>query len=100
MRIEWTPRAHANLTAIRGYIAQDSPQAAESLPMRLLREAARLEDFPRMGGIVPEFGEADVREIIVGSYRVIYHVTATHVRVVAVRHGSRRLRRSDVPELD
>ena len=41
--------------------------------------------------MVPELSRDDVREVIVGSHRVIYRVTATHVVVWAVWHGRRPL---------
>jgi toxin ParE1/3/4 len=98
MPIEWTPRAHANLDAIRAYIAQESPEAADALVARLLREIVRIAGFPRLGRVVPEFGQADIREIIVGSYRVIYHAGVERILILAIRHGAQRLRRVDIAE--
>ena len=34
----------------------------------------RLEIFPRSGRIVPEIGQEDIREILFGSYRIVYVV--------------------------
>lgn len=38
-----------------------------------------------MGRIVPEFGESDIREIVVRGYRIIYRVDHSHKRVDIVR---------------
>ena len=51
----------------------------------------RLEDFPLSGRIVPEFDVTDLREIIIGEFRVIYQLQSDDVHVIAVRHGARRL---------
>lgn len=64
---------------------------------RLFDSANRLEDFPASGRIVPELGREDVREIIVGTYRVVYKLTDDRVEMIAVMHGARELRPGDMP---
>jgi plasmid stabilization system protein ParE len=49
----------------------------------------RLTKFPYCGRIVPEFGEENIRELIYGSYRIIYLVREEICYVVAIIHGSR-----------
>jgi plasmid stabilization system protein ParE len=44
-----------------------------------------------LGRIVPELGIENIREIIVGSYRVIYRVRHEDVQVLTVHHGARLL---------
>ena len=44
-----------------------------------------------MGRVVPELGLQDLREILVGSYRVIYRVREDEVHVLTVHHGARLL---------
>jgi toxin ParE1/3/4 len=46
---------------------------------------------PRSGRETPELGKEDIREIIVGSYRVIYRIKAEQVQILTVHHGSRIL---------
>ena len=49
----------------------------------------RLSIFPFSGRVVPEIGDDSVREIIYGSYRIIYHVTDKEVNIVTVIHAMR-----------
>ena len=44
-----------------------------------------------MGRIVPEFGIENIREIIVGSYRVIYRIRDEDVQILTVHHGAQLL---------
>jgi plasmid stabilization system protein ParE len=58
---------------------------------RVLRATDRLAGFPRSGRIVPELGIANIREIIVGSYRIIYRIQPEDVHLLTVHHGARLL---------
>jgi len=40
---------------------------------------------------VPEFQDEGIREVIIGTYRVVYRVTAEHVQILTVFHASRQL---------
>ena len=53
----------------------------------------RLETAPRLGRVVPEFEIDDVRELIVGNYRLIYryHADWDVVEVLTLHHGARLL---------
>src|SRR3712207_7201642 len=50
----------------------DSPQYAAATVRRIRLATSRLESFPESGRIVPEYADATLREVIVGSYRVLY----------------------------
>jgi toxin ParE1/3/4 len=50
-----------------------------------------LAQFPRSGRMVPEFGDENVRELIVYSYRVIYRIHEQEAVIAAVIHGKRAL---------
>jgi plasmid stabilization system protein ParE len=60
---------------------------------RFRAEARRLARYPESGRTVPEYDDPRYREIIVGSYRLIYRYLPelNLVRILAVVHGSRRL---------
>lgn len=55
-----------------------------------------LSELPRQGRVVPEVGREDVRELLVGNYRVIYRVEERVVNILTVRQGRRLL---DLSEL-
>ena len=73
----------------------DSPTYAAATAGRILAAVERLRKHPRIGRIVPEYGDANLRELIVGNYRVVYRIRGARVGIVAIVHGSREiLRRS------
>ena len=78
--------------AIRSYIARDSARYAEMVVERLFHAVDRLELFPLSGRVVPELGDESVREIILGSYRIVYRIREGMVHVITVFHGVRPLR--------
>jgi plasmid stabilization system protein ParE len=98
--IRWTPQAADDLEAICLFIARDSPQLAAAFADRVLRATDRLANFPRSGRIVPELGSENIREIIVGNYRVIYRVRKDSVHLLTVHHGARLLDPQKFPPED
>lgn len=75
----------------------DHPQAAEDWVRSTTAAVARLTTFPESGRVVPEVERKDIREVISGSYRIIYRIEATRVRVLTLRHQRQATRRRDVP---
>ncbi len=47
-----------------------------------------LETFPRIGRIVPEFDNPDIRELIFEGYRIVYEQRDDSVIVVSVMHSA------------
>lgn len=91
MKVVWAGRAIADLEAIADFIGQDSPHYARVTVSKLSKATRPLETFPRMGRHVPEAESDDVRELIVGSYRLMYRLEPERILVVAVIHGRRDL---------
>jgi plasmid stabilization system protein ParE len=50
-----------------------------------------LADLRNRGRVVPEFGDPAIREVFLGSYRLIYLVAAERVVVLGLVHGARDL---------
>ena len=90
VRVSWTARAIDDLAEIRHFIAQDSARAAEVHIRRLVVATRRLKDFPFSGRPVLSRRVRNVREIILGNYRIIYRVASDEeVEVLTVVHGAR-----------
>jgi len=89
----WTNEALEELESICSSIARSSVSAAELFATRVFETVERLETFPRSGRLVPEDHEGDLREIIVGPYRIIYSVVGQTVFIYMIHHGARPLRR-------
>jgi plasmid stabilization system protein ParE len=87
--IRWTDQAIADLEAIREYVARDSAHYAALLVERLFASMEYVEHFPEIGRIVPEYQRQELREIIQGSYRVVYHLVPDGAEVLTVFHGAR-----------
>jgi len=90
-QVTWSSRSAADLQSIYEFVRQDAPAAALALMMRLVGAARRLQEFPLSGRVVPEFNRSEIREIIVGHYRIIHRVEGDEVGIVTVRHAARQL---------
>ena len=89
--VKWTDSAWNDLEQIAQYIGKDSEHYAAAIVLEV-REAARsLEHFADRGRQVPEFGNPAVRQLIVGTYRLVYHVNPQMVHVLGVIHGAREM---------
>ena|SRR5205085_4811857 len=73
-KLIWSPAARDDLHDIVVFIARDSSNRAMSFGYELISEADRLQEFPELGRIVPEYRNDDVREIIFRPYRIVYRV--------------------------
>lgn len=88
-KVVWTEPALNDLQGIIEYIARDSVVYAERFGMRVVQAPRILQQSPFLGRLVPEFNDQSIRELIYGSYRIIYKATDTSCFIVAVIHGSR-----------
>ena len=89
--VTWTDPALDDLREICEFISRGSPRLAEIFAARAFTATDRLNMFPSSGRIVPEFERQDMREIILGNYRIIYHVLPDEVEISAVVHGARQV---------
>jgi len=94
MRVHWTETAEGHLDAIHSYIAQDSPAYAKRMVDRLTRRSQQIAAFPLSGRRVPEYDYDQIREVIEGPYRIIYHIKPDQIDVIAVIHAARNVLRS------
>lgn len=90
--IVWSPRSLDEIEAISRTIQAPSSRPAALLIQRIFASVDRLTMFPYSGRVVPEFGREEIREVIVGSYRVIHLVENDVVFVLTIQHAARRLR--------
>jgi addiction module RelE/StbE family toxin len=90
MKIIWSEPAVTDLDAIRTYIARDSETYADAMILEIFEATDRLERFPESGRVVPELNNPATREIIVGSYRVMYDIGDGVLHILGVLHGARQ----------
>ncbi|MGA1826246.1 MAG: type II toxin-antitoxin system RelE/ParE family toxin, partial [bacterium] len=48
----------------------------------------QISDYPLSGRRVPEYNIDQIREVIEGSYRIIYYIKPNQIDVLAVIHGA------------
>jgi toxin ParE1/3/4 len=90
MTIVWSPEAVADLVAIRAYVEQDNPAAAQRLALHILHNVETLlPNSPGMGrpGRVP-----GTRELVVPGtpFIVPYRLLGNAIHVLRVFHSARR----------
>ena len=100
MKVHWTDTAEGHLDALYAYIAQDSPEYAKRMVDRLTRRSQQIADFPFSGRRVPEYDFDQIREVIEGPYRIIYHIKPDQIDVLAIIHGAMDVLRSSEEEDD
>jgi addiction module RelE/StbE family toxin len=88
-KVIWAPSALNDIDAIAEYIARDSIDRAALFVTRLFEITDRLQEFPLSGRVIPEIGEQSCREIIYGSYRIMYRIDDNDVWITGIVHGAR-----------
>lgn len=91
--ILWSPKSLRDLEGIEGYVAQHNPTAARRLVQKIIGRTDRILHFPNSGGFVEEDELHRYRQVLQGSYRVIYRYdAATDVAtIITVIHAARLL---------
>lgn len=98
MNVRWTDKAKEHLKGIRDYIASDSPKYANRMVDRLTRKGDSLRRFPMSGHTVPEYDDPAIRQVLEGSYRIIYRIAESGVEILAVLHAARQMPSRDAIE--
>ena len=93
--IRWSRQGLDDVAGISEYISDDSPKAAAAWLERIHRRLELAAETPFAGRMVPEFGRADVREVFVRTYRLVYRVEASGIAVLTVFEGHRLI--PDIP---
>jgi len=95
MKVHWTETAENHLEAIHNYIAQTSSEYAKNMVDRLTRRSQQISDFPLSCRRVPEYDADQIREMIEGQYRIIYHIRPGQIDVLCVIHSALNVLSSD-----
>jgi len=94
MNVHWTEAALADVQAVEGYIGRRSRYYARGMVERIITRSELLSSHPRLGPMVPEYGDESLRELFEDPYRIVYRLLDEQIDIVAVIHSSRRLPRS------
>jgi len=86
VQVVWTRRALSELRAIRAYIAEFSPLAAQRLSQRLISAARSLETAPDRGRPI---GGGRRELVVIRPYLIRYARLEDRVVIQELRHGAR-----------
>ncbi len=92
----WIGLAESAVSDLEGirewYQDQGVPDVGERLIMEIFERIETLAEHPEIGRIVPELGQAFLRELIHPPFRIVYRLDPGRVRIVRVWRGERLLR--------
>jgi plasmid stabilization system protein ParE len=90
VKVIWTDQSIDDINNIAEFIAKDSFKYAQIQVNTFFDLALLLEKSPKMGRRVPETNDDSIRELITGSYRIIYKIrTEKEILIITVHHSSR-----------
>jgi addiction module RelE/StbE family toxin len=87
--VTWSVPARNDLRQVHDYIAKDSKYYARRVVQEIIAKTEKLIEHPKIGRIVPEVSDPNVRELIVYSYRLVYAISANNIEILAVVHAKR-----------
>jgi len=86
--LNWKAIASADLLDIVGYIAEDSPDAAQALKNEIEAKAAALVKHPKL--YKPGRMKGTREMVVRPNYVVIYRESSTEVTILRVLHAARQ----------
>lgn len=91
MKVVWSPLAIERAIEQADYIAHDKPEAARRWLDGIFDSTANLAELPQSGRKTPELDDPAFRELLYGSYRVLYRIEGGQITILTIRHARRLL---------
>jgi len=88
-QVVWSERARDQLRVIVSYLAERVPLSATEWADRLISAPDILEHLPEIGSPVEDAGVPDLRELLVGPYRIVYTIRGDECHILIVFHAHR-----------
>lgn len=89
MKLIWSNDSLDDVDRIREYIGQDAEFYAQIFIDKIIQMTDKLLTFPKLGRVVPEFQNVNIREIIYRNYRIIYELEEERIVILSVLHGGK-----------
>ena len=96
MKIIWTEQAVGKLEKYIDYIAYDKPEVALKWAKKIQDSVEKLKDFPMLGREIPEIQRSEMRELIIGEYRVIYRLETNLISIITIYHSKQLLKKTEI----
>ena len=91
MEIIFTDRFLTQVEECTDYIALDHIPTAIKWAEGVFDHCKKLSDQPESGRIVPEFNRPEIRELIHGSYRLVYELKTNQIDMLTIWHTKQML---------
>ena len=92
VRINWTIQAKNDLKSISDYISLDSKKYAKLQVLKIMKRTQILKSHIRIGKAVEEIQNQNIREIVLGNYRIIYKIiNETQIDILSIHHSAKNL---------
>jgi plasmid stabilization system protein ParE len=93
VQINWTLQSIEDIESIAEFIAKDSVKYAQIQVVSFFESVENLKAYPKIGRSVPEFKNPKIRQILCGSFRIIYLIKSKHqIDILTVHHSRRKLK--------
>lgn len=93
VEIRWLKEAKKDLNEIFDYISIDSEKYAYRQVEKVISKTQIIKKLVRVGKVVEEINNSEIRELIEGNYRIIYRVINEQtVDILMIHHSARNLR--------
>lgn len=89
--LKWSPRAASGFQDICNFIAKDSRRYAAIFANKVNALVKSIPELPEAGRVVPEYADVNIRERILGNYRIVYRIRWQVIEIVAICHGAKPL---------
>jgi len=99
VEIIWSYKAYEDYKSIVEFIALDSEHYASLIAKKIWKEIKRIKHNPKEARKIPEAGYLDdIREFIVGHYRIIFQLKGNTAYLLTIHHSSRDLKKKSLLE--
>jgi plasmid stabilization system protein ParE len=98
MKVVWTHEALVRLLEIEEFISKDSPGRARRFVDQIIERGESLSGKPRLGRVVPEISNPNIRELIFKNHRIVYRLKSKVIEILTVFEGHRLLRLDEIEE--
>lgn len=97
VQIKWTDQAVSDLKEVAVYISRDSKKYAKVQVQRIKKRTLILKNNPHSGQVLTFLNQGDIRQLVIGSYVIIYKILSEiRIDILTVHHSARDLESRDL----